>query len=371
MIKNHALWLIPVVIVFYLLSVGKPLLIPLVLAVFIWYLIHTLAGFFTKIPFGKRIRMPKPLAFCVSLVTIAASIYFASRVITSNIAEVAAAAPAYQYNLEQMSRRLLAVIPWHEPLSISKLIADIDFGATARFAAREATNIFGQGAFVLLYLMFIFLEQRSFSDKLVELTPNLKRQKEVKEIIKRIDLDVRTYIGIKTVASIATAVFSYFIFLSLGLDFASFWAFLIFLFNYIPTIGSIVATVLPSLMALVQYDSLAPFFIILIGVSLVQLIISSVLEPRFMGDRLNVSPLVIVVSLALWNKIWGIPGMILCIPITSIGMIIFSHFPQTRMIAVALSRNGKLSETVIEAAPPEEFAAAVDVDEDYEKDARD
>lgn len=52
-------------------------------------------------------------------------------------------------------------------------------------------------------------------------------------------------------------------------------------------------------------------------------------------------------------------------------MIIFSHFPQTRMIAVALSRNGKLSETVIEAAPPEEFAAAVDVDEDYEKDARD
>ncbi|MCL2689533.1 MAG: AI-2E family transporter [Chitinispirillia bacterium] len=367
MIKSYALWIIPVVLVFYLLSVGKPLLIPLVLAVFAWYLIHTLTNFVTKIPLGKKLRMPKPLAFCVSLVAIAASIYFASRIITSNIAEVAAAAPAYQYNLEQMSRRLLAVIPWHEPLSINKLIVDIDFGATARFAAREATNIFGQGAFVLLYLMFIFLEQRSFGQKLIELIPKKKRQKKVKEIIKRIDLDVRTYIGIKTMASIATALFSYFIFLALGLDFASFWAFLIFLFNYIPTIGSIVATVLPSLMALVQYDTFAPFFIILIGVSIVQLVISSVLEPRFMGDRLNVSPLVIVVSLTLWNKIWGIPGMILCIPITSIGMIILSHFPQTRMIAVALSRNGKLSEAAIEAVSQDDD----EEDAEYEKDARD
>jgi predicted PurR-regulated permease PerM len=370
MIKNNALWLIPVVVIFYLLSVGKPLLIPLVLAVFVWYLIHTLTDFFTKIPLGKQTRMPKPLAFCVSLVTIAASIYFVSRVITTNIAEVAAAAPAYQYKLEQMSRRLLAVIPWHEPLSISKLIVDIDFGATARFAAREITSIFGQGAFVLLYLMFIFLEQRSFRHKLVEIIPNARRQQKVKEIIRRIDLDVRTYIGIKTLGSIATALFSYLIFLGMGLDFASFWAFLIFLFNYIPTIGSIVATVLPSLMALVQYDGIGPFLIILIGVSIVQLIISSVLEPRFMGDRLNVSPLVIVVSLTLWNKIWGIPGMILCIPITSIGMIIFSHFPQTRKIAMALSRNGKLSEAAVEAAPQEELEA-VDEEGYYETDARD
>ncbi|MDR2727881.1 MAG: AI-2E family transporter [Chitinispirillales bacterium] len=374
MIKNPAFWLIPVVIIFYLLSVGKPLLIPLVLAVFIWYLIHTLTGFFTKIPLGGRIRMPKPLAFCVSLVAIAASIYFASRVITTNIVEVAAAAPAYQYNLELMSRQLFAVIPWYEPLSISKLIADIDFGATARFAAREMTSIFGQGTFVLLYLLFIFLEQRSFGRKLIELIPNTGRQNKVNEIIRRIDLDVRTYLGIKTVASVFTALLSYLIFLSIGLDFAGFWAFLIFLFNYIPTIGSIVATVLPSLMALVQYEGFGPFFIILIGVSIVQLIISSVLEPRFMGDRLNVSPLVIVISLALWNKIWGIPGMILCIPITSIGMIIFSHFPQTRMLAVALSRNGKLSESAFESAPPpEEFASACDVeDEITEKpDARD
>ncbi|MDR0307435.1 MAG: AI-2E family transporter [Chitinispirillales bacterium] len=351
MIKNYVFWLLPVIVLFYLLAVGKLLLIPLVLAVFVWYLIHTLTNAISKIPLWKHYRLPKPLSFGVSLVVIAAAVYFASRVITSNIAEVAAAAPAYQYNLEQISRRLLAVIPWHEPLSLSKLIADIDFGATARFAAREMTSIFGQGAFVLLYLLFIFLEQRSFGHKLIELIPNPRRQKEVREIIRRIDLDVRTYIGIKTVASIATALFSYLIFLALGLDFASFWTFLIFLFNYIPTIGSIVATVLPSLMALVQYEGLAPFFIILIGVTTIQLVISSVLEPRFMGDRLNVSPLVIVVSLALWNKIWGIPGMILCIPITSIGMIIFSHFPQTRMIAVALSRNGKLSETAAEPEP--------------------
>jgi len=342
-----------------LLYYGKRLLIPLVLAVFVWYLINMLTDTFARLPFpklpfktGRKVRYF--LAFCASLFTIAAIVYFTSRIITSNVTEVAAAAPAYQYNLEQMSRRLFALVPWHEPLSISNLISGIDFGSFARTVLRELTNIFGQGTVVSIYVLFIFMEQRSFMSKLMILFPNRVRQVEIIGIIKRINSDVRKYIGIKTIASIVTALASYAVMAAVDLQFASFWAFIIFIFNYIPTVGSIAATALPTLFALVQYESLGPFFVVLIGIGLVQLLIGNIIEPRFQGDNLNLSPLVIIISLALWNMIWGIPGMFLCVPMTAVAMIIFSHFPQTRPIAIALSRVGNIKDPVGERETGEE-----------------
>jgi predicted PurR-regulated permease PerM len=127
-----------------------------------------------------------------------------------------------------------------------------------------------------------------------------------------------------------------------GLDFALFWAFVIFVFNFIPTIGSIVATFFPSLIALVQFETLTPFFIILIGVGLIQILIGVILEPKFYGNSLNISPLVIVISLVFWGQLWGIVGMLLCVPITVIMINVFAQFTRTRPIAVLLSQNGKL-----------------------------
>jgi predicted PurR-regulated permease PerM len=168
--------------------------------------------------------------------------------------------------------------------------------------------------------------------------------KNINAILKRINRDIRTYIGIKTAASLITAVLCYIIFKSVGLNFASFWAFLIFLFNYIPTIGSIAATALPSFFAFMQYESLGPFLVVLIGVTTLQMLIGNIIEPRFQGDRLNMSPLVILIALALWNMVWGIPGMFLCVPLTSIAVIIFTHFPQTHSLAMILSRTGNISQ---------------------------
>ncbi|MFP4164283.1 MAG: AI-2E family transporter [Chitinispirillaceae bacterium] len=343
MLKNrYATWLILIIGIFYLLIVGKSLLIPLVLAVFIWYLINVLTDVFAKLPIGPQHSLPRPIAFVGALISIAVLIYFIANIITVNIAEVAAAAPAYQYNLEQMSRRFFAKLPLREPLSLHKIINNLDFGYMAGIFARELTNFFSKGTIVLIYLIFLFLEQRSFGNKFLELIRDPDRQHEIKMLVTRIDSDIRTYLGIKTVSSVITALFSYLIFSAIGLNFASFWAFLVFLLNYIPTIGSIIATVFPSLLALVQFESIGPFLVVALGVTSVQQLIGNFLEPRFLGNRLNLSPLVILISLALWGKLWGIPGMLLCVPITAIVMIVFSHFPQTRSIAVALSRNGKI-----------------------------
>jgi predicted PurR-regulated permease PerM len=212
----------------------------------------------------------------------------------------------------------------------------------ARSLAVELTNFLGQWALVMLYLAFLFLEQRSFGDKLLALAGGRDREKLVRSIIAKIDRDIRAYLGIKTLTSLATSLLCYLIFSAVGLDFASFWAFMVFLLNYIPTIGSIIATALPSLLALVQFGTPGPVLAVVLGVTAVQQVIGSLIEPRLMGDQLNLSPLVILLSLGLWGRLWGISGMFLCVPITAIAMIIFSHFPRTRPLALALSRNGRL-----------------------------
>ncbi|MDP4880420.1 MAG: AI-2E family transporter, partial [Opitutales bacterium] len=96
-------------------------------------------------------------------------------------------------------------------------------------------------------------------------------------------------------------------------------------------------------LTLVQFDTLGPFIITASVLTALQFCIGSLLEPKLMGNRLNLSPIVILLSLGLWGSIWGIPGMFLCVPITVIIMIICSYFPSSRPVAILLSGNGELT----------------------------
>jgi predicted PurR-regulated permease PerM len=190
----------------------------------------------------------------------------------------------------------------------------------------------------------MFLEQASFSSKLNALAKDDERRKQITRIINHISKDIRTYFGIKMFTSALTGFLSYGIMKWVGLDFAEFWGLLIFLMNFIPTIGSIIATVFPSILALVQFDTFTPFLIIAGGIGLLQFLIGNLLEPKMMGNTLNMSPLVILLALAFWGAIWGIPGMILSVPVTVISIIICANFPTTRPFAILLSKDGRVSE---------------------------
>lgn len=248
-------------------------------------------------------------------------------------------APTYQRNFVRVIERIFASFPLEEPPSIRMLLREINIPAMVTPLARGLTGFLGRGVLIIVYVLFLFMEQRSFERKFTVLVKP-ERLDEFNSMIGRIDKDIRMYIGIKTAMSLITGILSYIILRIVGLDFASFWAFTIFLFNFIPTVGSIVATIIPSLLALVQFENFQPFIIVFIGITAIQQLIGNFLDPRLMGDRLNLSPLVILLSLALWSCIWGIAGMFFCVPITSIVMLILSHFPQCNIIAVLLSQDG-------------------------------
>jgi predicted PurR-regulated permease PerM len=161
-------------------------------------------------------------------------------------------------------------------------------------------------------------------------------------ILNKIDYSLGKYVTLKSAISLVTGALSYFALEIIGVDFAFFWAFLIFLLNFIPNIGSLVATLFPALIAGLQFGDLEQPLLVLVSVGAIQLLVGNFLEPRLMGDSLNISSLVVILGLAFWGALWGIVGMFLSVPIMVMLVIILSQFQSTRGVAILLSDKGDI-----------------------------
>ena len=335
------LMMFAVVLAFYLLYIGQALLLPLVIAGAIAYIINILARVISRISICS-ISLPKPLSMVLAVTLTVTSITFTVQLITENVTRVLQKAPGYQENLEARIFALCNRMGFQELPSLREMLSQFDLsGYLLSFGGMVSALVSSMGI-IIIYLIFIFLEQRTFGAKIRALFSQKSEQDDAFDLMNQINQDISSYIGIKFVTSTTTGVISYLVLQCVGVDFAGFWAVLIFLLNFIPTIGSIIATAFPSLLALVQFETLTPFIVTISILAVVQFCIGSLIEPKLMGNRLNLSPLVILLSLGLWGTIWGIAGMFLCVPITVIIMIICAYFPETRAVAVALSSSGEL-----------------------------
>jgi predicted PurR-regulated permease PerM len=149
-------------------------------------------------------------------------------------------------------------------------------------------------------------------------------------------------LALKTLLSILLGAVSWVIMALVGLEFALLWAVLIVFLNFVPYIGSVLGVVFPVLMTVVQFGDPASILWVLLALTVAQFLIGNFLDPYVMGNSLNLSPFAILISLALWSELWGIPGAFLAVPIMAIVTIVFSEFPGTRPVAVLLSKNGRL-----------------------------
>ncbi|MEL7029105.1 MAG: AI-2E family transporter, partial [Pseudomonadota bacterium] len=183
-----------------------------------------------------------------------------------------------------------------------------------------------------------------FSKKIAAIAASTNQEDAVNAVLEHISALIRNYLSIKTLTSLMTGAASYVVMLLIGVDFASFWAVLIFVLNFIPVIGSIVAVAFPVLLTAIQFGSWGPFLTALIGLTAIQQTVGGFIEPRMMGASLNLSPLVILLSLTLWGQLWGIPGMLLCVPIMVVVTITLSQFASTRPIAILLSQGGNVAD---------------------------
>lgn len=335
-----SLVILATIAVFYVLVVGQAFLVPLAVALMVWYVINALSRTFARtIPYFDK---PNWITLLLALISIGLFFGFTISMVSDNIIQVRAAAPEYKANFDQLVSKLTANSRFDLLTNVKQMVSKIEIAPIISTLASTFTSMIGNVSLVLFYVMFMLLEQGTFQKKIRAIFPDQNQRGSIMSIMSHAQEDIQTYLWIKTVTSSLTGIISYGVLLLVGVDFAGFWAFTIFMLNFIPTIGSIIATLFPAVLALIQFDTFAQFFIVLACVGAIQVMVGNFLEPKMMGNTLNVSPFVVMMSLTLWGSIWGIAGMFLSVPITVMLLIVFAHFEKTRYIAILLSGDGNL-----------------------------
>ena len=326
-----------------LLILAKSILIPLVYGVVLWFLSRFFKNLLHRIPLLKK-RIPNWLinTFVFALVFLGLSLI--SSLITRNITSLLENSEVYGANLQNVLTLLNETLQIDLTKQISESIETFDYTTILGNIADALSGALGDFIMMILYAVFIFTEEASLSTKIRKLSKSEEKYEKATTILSRINDASSDYIRLKTYVSLLTGFVGYIFLLIMGVDAAFFWAFLMFALNYIPTIGSLIATLFPACFSLVQFGEVRPFIIILAGLGIVEWFIGNVLEPKLMGKSLNLSPLVTILALIIWGQIWGITGMLLSTPITVVMVIIFSQFESTRGAAILLSENGEIDE---------------------------
>ncbi|USQ14319.1 AI-2E family transporter [Legionella lytica] len=333
--------LIIVWIVGYFLIVGSNIFIPVVLAIFIWHILNTIQGIIQRIPkYGAL--LPNWLSMILAFGVAAIFISIFINIISNNVSNVVYASGRYQDHLLSIIDGIDKRYHIEVLTNVNNIIKTINIQTMLLKVSGVFTTLASSTVLIALYVAFLFVEQHYFLRKIDALVPSLENQQLVNNILIHIVNDTQIYLGLKSLLSIATAMASWFIMKWVGVDFAEFWALLIFFLNFIPNIGAIIAIFFPATLAIVQFADWLHFLEIIIGLGSIQFLVGNIIEPRFLGNSLNLSPLAILLSLTVWGTIWGVLGMFLSVPITVMMMIIFAHFEATRPIAILLSQDGDI-----------------------------
>nr|MDA3821994.1 AI-2E family transporter [Bacteroidales bacterium] len=309
-----------------------------VLAMIIWFIIRILKKGLQMLPWISS--WPQWLLTLLSSVVLISLLGLVVTIISNNIQELSVSIPAYQDNIELVSNKINAAFDIDLVASATKYLEDFDFMGIISNLFSALSSIFGDAFLVIIYLVFILLEEPIFPRKLKAIYNTQERHLHVIDLFEKIDHSTSRYMAIKTLMSLLTGFLSYLTLLFIGVDAPFFWAFLIFLLNYIPVLGSLIATLFPTIFAMLQFGDITHPILVLAIVGSLQVTVGNILEPRIMGNSLNISTLVVFLTLALWGAIWGVIGMLLSVPITVIMILILSEIPSTRALAILLSKKG-------------------------------
>ena len=329
----------------WVLYIGKAVWVPIFFGAVVVYVIVGVTDALRRVPWAGPV-LPLQIRYILSILFIGFAVLTIGRLVIANKDQVIALAPQYQEALLATIQKLAVVFKLEtEPTWTTlrqDMLARINLKALLGSTLASVSSIAVTLVVVLLYTVFLLVEQHSFGGKLAQLSSDPRSVARIGSIIGAINRRIGTYLALKTMLSVLLGAVSWLIMLAFGLKFAAFWAVLIALLNFVPYVGSALGVLFPIIMALVQFADPAPIVWLLAALVAAQFVIGNFLDPYVMGNSLNLSPLAILVSLAAWSELWGIAGAFLAVPITAAVVIVLSEFAGSRPIAVLLSRNGRL-----------------------------
>jgi predicted PurR-regulated permease PerM len=323
-----------------LMLYAQHVILPFILALLSWFVIRVLKRLLKKIKFLNL--LPDWILTIASTLILMSLLLGIFTLITTNIQHLTAMLPNYQANIANITGQLNEYFNIDFGTMLRNFAKNFEFATILSGLLSAFTGLLGNTVTIMLYLLFLLLEEKLFPLKLKAMYPHEREYKKIQTILDKIDKSISNYVAVKTVISLITGILSYIVLLAIGIDAPFFWAFLIFILNFIPTIGSLIATIFPAIFALLQFGNFQEGLLVLVIVGIIQLVVGNFVEPKVMGNSLNISPLVVLITLAVWGAIWGFTGMLLSVPITVILIIIMAEFPSTRPIAILLTQDGTI-----------------------------
>lgn len=329
--RRLAEWLVSATIILGLLVIGRPLLVPFVFALLVWAVLNALTD-----ALHRKLRLPQPLAWPSSLVLIVGSFYVVARIFADETAAMATALPGYIAKLNHFGDAWLHFLRLGPLPSLREMVSASGVADIVGQAAASAGNLLFQFLLIAIYVAFLLAEQHFLEDKLGKLETDALKRDETGNVIRAIARQLQTYLGVCTFLSVGMGLFTYLVLLVLGVNFAEFWALILFIANYIPTIGG-AAVVLPALMTLVQTGSAGQMLIVFALLEAAHFVLANIVSTIMLGRTLNMSPLAIILALSFWGLIWGIAGLFLAVPLTSALVLVSEHVEGLKWFAVAMA----------------------------------
>jgi predicted PurR-regulated permease PerM len=189
---------------------------------------------------------------------------------------------------------------------LQKILQEFSLSTVINKVISAFSNIFSNIVQILLYVLFLLLDQRFFNIKLNALFPNNEHKNRAKHVLTSISNSIKTYISITTIISLATGFLTYIVCQMFSLEGAVLWGFIAFVLNFIPTIGSIIAVLIPVIFALIQFPFISDVFILFTFLIIIQFVLGNIIQPKMMGNKLNISQFVVILSLVIWGAMWAI-----------------------------------------------------------------
>ena len=320
--NNICLVFITLVVATFSLMYTKTVLLPLIFAVFL-YAILTPMVYWIK----EKLKVPKGFAILFTLNLLWLVLSAVVLVLVMSVEKFVQGAPRYKDSIFQTIQFIemklsLYDIRW-DTGKIRNLVQNLPFFHYAQQLTGNLLSFLGNLFLIFIFTIFMMTGESKSKNKSALMN----------EILKK----VSSYISSKFFLSLATGVLVWLTLLVFGVELAFIFGLLTLLLNFIPTIGSLIAILLPLPILFLQFQFSASFFIVLILTGAIQFVIGNVIEPKVMGESMDLHPIAVLMGLVFWGLVWGIPGMFLAVPITAILKIVFNRIEATKPIAEILA----------------------------------
>lgn len=316
--------------IFIVLKELQHIFIPFVLAYFLFFVFKPFNGFLEK----KKI--PSGIAVFIDIIIVVLFVWGLSRIVIVSFNEFENAIPLYESKLNNIIANTAdsfgitdAAVAEFNLLEFVK--ETLDLGGLAGGFFTSTLSFVSTVFFVLFFFIFISSGNKKILDAFKTRFQEKQKSENQSDVsnfdktVQNIPHKIQHYIVTKFIISLVTALSAGIVLWLFDVDFLVVWVVLTFLLNFIPNIGSVLAVIFPTLIALVQFESFGYALLIAAIIGVVQNTYGNILEPKIMGDRLGLNPIVILLSLLLWGYIWGLVGMFLSVPITAVIKILISE----------------------------------------------